>query len=423
MSLSIMNGDRDRCRQRMSFNMRTTTTGTAMPEDDDDDDEEREGRASIQQMNRDGGIARSSADVPLQNDDAASAPFLIETAGGGEPLTRTTAFWWTPFAQGFPPENVILLNLVAVIWGTQHPVIKMVVDDCDASTFSLVRFGLGAVIATPVWLASKEETTPQTLRWGLEMGMWMFLGYAFQAVGLATTTAQRSGFFLYLNVKLVPFFAFVLLGRQISIPTWISALVAFTGTALLAYDGSGIYLNTGDLWSIAAAAASAMFILRLEPASKAVPNAAALNASCLWVVAAASGVWSVEASTGTSSIADNAWIILTTHPWEIMYLSGVTTALANYIQTKAQRNVTPERASVIYAMDPVYGAVASNMLLGETLSGLGMVGAACITLAAATNVFLDLGPSKDVEEEVRTESEWIELNRTDVNATLPFLDA
>jgi hypothetical protein len=66
--------------------------------------------------------------------------------------------------------------------------------------------------------------------------------------------------------------------------------------------------------------------------------------------------------------------------------------------------------------------VASNMLLGETLSGLGMVGAGCITLAAATNVFLDLGPSKDVEEEVRTESEWIELNRTDVNATLPFLD-
>jgi hypothetical protein len=52
-----------------------------------------------------------------------------------------------------------------------------------------------------------------------------------------------------------------------------------------------------------------------------------------------------------------------------------------------------------------------------------MIGAGCITLAAATNVFLDLGPSKDVEEEVRTESEWIELNRTDVNATLPFLDA
>jgi drug/metabolite transporter (DMT)-like permease len=82
-----------------------------------------------------------------------------------------------------------------------------------------------------------------------------------------------------------------------------------------------------------------------------------------------------------------------------MYLSGVTTALANYIQTKAQRNVTPERASVIFAMDPVYGAVASNLLLGETLGGLGMVGAGCITLAAATNVFLDLGPSKDGEEE------------------------
>lgn len=377
----------DRCRQRMSFNMRTTTTtttGSYMPEGDDD--EETGGRDSV--------------DVTLQQEDSA----LGRIDSTSEPThTSTAAFWWTTFTQGFPPENVILLNLVAVLWGTQHPVIKMVVENCDASIFSLVRFGLGALIATPAWLASskEEDNNPQTLRWGLEMGMWMFLGYAFQAVGLATTTAQRSGFFLYLNVKLVPFFAFCLLGRQISIPTWISALVAFTGTALLAYDGSGIYLNTGDLWSIAAAAASAMFILRLEPASKAVPNAAALNASCLWVVAAAACAWCVEASTtGTSSsIKDNIGILLTTHPWEVMYLSGVTTALANYIQTKAQRNVTPERASVIFAMDPVYGAVASNLLLGETLGGLGMVGAGCITLAAATNVFLDLGPSKDGEEE------------------------
>lgn len=54
------------------------------------------------------------------------------------------------------------------------------------------------------------------------MGFWMLLGYAFQAIGLEYTTAQRSGFLLYLNVKFVPFFAKVLLDRSISVLTWAS---------------------------------------------------------------------------------------------------------------------------------------------------------------------------------------------------------
>ena len=46
---------------------------------------------------------------------------------------------------------------------------------------------------------------------------------------------------------------------------------------------------------------------------------------------------------------------LSSHPLELIYLGGVTTALANYIQTKAQKGITAERASIIYALDPVYG--------------------------------------------------------------------
>ena len=205
------------------------------------------------------------------------------------------------------------------------------------------------------------------------------------------TTAQRSGFLLYLNVKFVPFFAFLLLGRQISLPTWLSALTAFAGTSLLAYDGSVIDLNVGDAWSIAAAAASAMFILRLERASVEVPNAAALNAVCLWVVSAAALVWTLTTTDTPSMAINEAKHVVLDHPLEVVYLSGVTTALANYIQTRAQQKVSAERASIIYAMDPVYGAIWSNVLLGETLTSLGTIGAGLITAAAATNAFLDFG--------------------------------
>jgi drug/metabolite transporter (DMT)-like permease len=183
--------------------------------------------------------------------------------------------------------------------------------------------------------------------------------------------------------------------------------VAVFGTALLAYDPShsSLDLNVGDAWSIAAAASSAMFILRLEAATKAVSNSAALNAACLWVVTGSSLLWTLgQGMFEASSIAyafphvwDNILYTMQSHPIELVYLSAVTTALANYIQTRAQRNVSAERASVIYAMDPVYGAFFSFWLLGERLTSTGIVGASLITLAAATSAFLDLGKSQEEE--------------------------
>jgi drug/metabolite transporter (DMT)-like permease len=243
------------------------------------------------------------------------------------------------------------------------------------------------------------------------MGFWMFLGFAFQAVGLQYTTASKSGFLLYLNVKLVPLLAWLLLGRPLSASAAASAVAAFAGTALLASsNGVGVGgrwpaagWNAGDAWSVAAALASAMFILRLERASLRVPSAASLNAWCLWVVAGLSAVWAgaplflqwlrdpVAAAEAGPALARDISSLVESRGAEIAYLSLVTTALANWIQAVGQRDVPAERASVLYAMDPVYGAVFAHLLLGEDLDGpAAWAGAALITAAAATNALLDL---------------------------------
>ncbi len=298
-------------------------------------------------------------------------------------------------------SSVLLLNVVAVIWGSQHAVIKQVMESSDASFFTLLRFGLAALLAAPftpgvsrLWNpAIDTKEAAQTWRWGLEMGFWMFLGFSFQAIGLEYTTAQKSGFLLYLNVKFVPFLAYLLLGRTIRRSTLLSALVAFTGTALLATAGSASEglndLNIGDAWSVAAAMASAMFILRLEQASAQVANAAEFNAASMWVVATLSAIWTCWNAVPLD-VGDALWRTATEHGWEIVYLGGVATALTNWIQSKAQKGISAERASVIYAMDPVYGAFFSSWWLGESLGGLqGWIGAGMITLAAATNALMD----------------------------------
>jgi drug/metabolite transporter (DMT)-like permease len=291
--------------------------------------------------------------------------------------------------------------------------------------------------------SSSSSSITTAWRYGFELGIYMFLGYAFQAIGLETTTASRSGFLLYLNVKLVPFFARVLYGKSISARSWLSALVAFIGTSLLALDnnnggvgsgGSGISstvvstITVGDLWSIAAAATSAIFILRMESASGEVEKSSELNAATLWTVTLLSVLWTMSISiihdvsnTDGSTAAAAAMVMaddgsattitafftifiqsiqqiyhetvftITQHFIPLLYLSGITTALANYIQSKAQQNISAERASIIYALDPVYGAIFANLLLGETLGKVGLVGVLLIVLAAVTNAMVDLG--------------------------------
>lgn len=314
-------------------------------------------------------------------------------------------------------RSLFVYTVYLTPYAQQHAIIKTVVDDSSAAPFTFLRFALAALIASPYtpgapWNANNNSTLTRedatkalqvSWRWGLEMGLWMFLGFSFQAIGIGTTTAQRSGFLLYLNVKLVPFFSRFLFGRPVSLSTWISALAAFCGTSLLALDGESIGFNIGDVWSIAAAAASAMFILRLESASKAVSASTELNSASLWVVTALSGAWTLTQRNelGWSAQFSELQSLLVSHPWAFIYLSGVTTALANYIQTKAQKEVSPERASIIYSLDPVYGAFFSWLLLGEELGGAqAFVGAGLVTGAAILNAFF---PPDDKDTQIDPE--------------------
>lgn len=325
--------------------------------------------------------------------------------------------WWSPSPDALRRATpLLLLNAVTVLWGSQHAVIKLAVDGAPPSAVTLARFGIAAAAAAPFLPSLSTPGGRRTWLAGTELAAYMFAGYAFQAVGLLTTTASRSGFLLYLNVKFVPLLAAVLYRRRLSAGAWASAALAFAGTAVLAGDGASP-LVVGDAWSVAAAAASAVFILRLEAAAAATaaadapPNAAAaLNAVSLVGVAAAAAAWAfgvdglsaagvaapffdpATAGVAAAAAADGAvggggaWGGLSVPAvGGVLYLGLVTTALCNWLQTLAQRSVAAERAAVVYAMDPVYGALFAAALLGERLSPQGLVGAAMITVAAVVN--------------------------------------
>eukprot|EP00741_Cyanophora_paradoxa_P006617 tig00001027_g6402.t1 len=266
---------------------------------------------------------------------------------------------------------VVLLNVAAVIWGSQHAVIKDAVETVSPGLLNLCRFGLAAATFLPFL-----PRDAATWRAGGELGLYMFGGFVLQSIGLQMTTASRSAFLLYLNVKFVPILGALLFGRRIGLEVWASAAVALSGTLLLAYDG--LPPNEGDAWSVLAALVSALFILRLEGFA-ARHEAAPLNAASLWTTVALSAGY-VAAMEGVPNLADVEGLWDQAAP--IAFLGLVVTALSNFIQTVGQRYVSAEKASLIFALDPVYGAVFSYFILGETLGPRGLAGSALVVGAA-----------------------------------------
>ena len=155
-------------------------------------------------------------------------------------------------------QALLALNAATLIWGSQHAVIKDVVEAMTPASLNAARFAIAALASLP-WLpgapwrrgdagGEASATVGPTWAAGAELGAFSFAGFALQAVGLQFTTASRSAFLLYLNVKLVPLLALILYGRSSPARTWVSAFVALCGTALLSFDGAPP--NLGDAWSI-----------------------------------------------------------------------------------------------------------------------------------------------------------------------------
>jgi hypothetical protein len=126
-----------------------------------------------------------------------------------------------------------LLLVVAVIWGSNFGALKYL-DTCgvDVSIITAIRFALASLSLVPFLLKAEKGVIPA----GLEVGLWVSLGYITQAIGLETTQANKSAFICSLTVVVVPLIN-GLLGKKINNTTWAACLLAVMGVGLLTLQG------------------------------------------------------------------------------------------------------------------------------------------------------------------------------------------
>ena len=272
---------------------------------------------------------------------------------------------------------------VALIWGATFPVVKDAVEIIPPFQFLAVRFGIAAALLTMVFGKGLRGFGWRQLAAGAGAGVALFAGYALQTIGLQYTTASNAGFITGLFVVFTPILTALLLRRLPSRGATIGVAVATAGLALLSFTDRGFRFGYGDLLVLGCAVSFAVHIVLLGRYAPDLPTGP-LTTIQLWVTAALSAWASLWVETPVEIRGGDVWL-------PILLTAIYASAIAFFIQTRAQTVIPPTRTALILVSEPAFAGLFGFLLLGETLTAIGWAGAALILSGMVVS---ELAPAK-----------------------------
>jgi len=263
--------------------------------------------------------------------------------------------------------EIYLLGIV-IIWGSTFAIIKGVIDQIPTFTFLAYRFLLAVLILYLIfWKRIKENIDKTILKKGSLIGIFLFMGYAFQTVGLKYTTATKAGFITGLSVVLVPIISHFFIKEKINRNSVIGVILAFIGLWFLNYSSSFSF-NFGDFLVLLCAVSFALHIISVGLYAKKVDyiplvivQLATVFVSCLLIAII------FERPAFHLSYSFDIW-------WAIILTGIFATALAFYMQNRFQRYSTATKTAIIFSGEPIFAAVFAYLLLGEKVGLIAWIG-------------------------------------------------
>ena len=264
----------------------------------------------------------------------------------------------------------LALVAITMFWGGTFPIIHYALTICGPFFFVGCRFILAALLLGFCFRKALREAAPHDVFAGCVIGVVAFLGYFLQTYGLQTISSSRSAFLTALYVPLVPIMQWLFLRRPPTFMNWIGVLCAFAGLLLMAGPGNaGGSVGRGEAATLCGAVVFAGEIIAIGF------FAGRVQLQCVtFVQLLTAGVLSLLLMlvTGEPAPADHLDLALA-----LAAGLGLATAVIQLTMNWAQRSVSPTRATLIYASEPVWGGFFGR-LTGDRLPLPALIGAACI---------------------------------------------
>ena len=262
----------------------------------------------------------------------------------------------------------ILLLLVALVWGATFVLVKNVIEILPPFSFNAFRFIIAAIFLLIIILVFYRNVLAQINRKqiliGGFVGIFLFAGYAFQTIGLLTTTASKAGFITGMSVVIVPLIAIIFLKEALRRQAAIGISLAILGLFLLSIS-SDWSIAFGDFLIFLCAISYALHIIFV---GKWAPGYHALGLAFIQITTVAI-LNTISAILFEDLVnLDVQAILVPTVLWGIFICSIFATALAFLIQTAAQKFTSPTKTAIILATEPVFAAIAGYLFANELLA-------------------------------------------------------
>jgi drug/metabolite transporter (DMT)-like permease len=265
-------------------------------------------------------------------------------------------------------QEVALLAITAV-WGSTFLVVHIAMQHSGPWFFVGLRFGIAGLLALVVFRRTLRGMRWRDLGAGAAIGVSIAFGYGLQTMGLQTISSSTSAFITALYVPLVPLLQWAVFRRAPRPLTLVGVALAFVGLILLAGpDAVRIGLGPGEIATLVSTLPIAAEILLIGAFAAAVDVGRVTIVQLL--VAGAIGF-------ATMPIAGEA---LPAFSWGWLLPAvglGIASCLIQLTMNWAQRSVSPTRATIIYAGEPVWAGVVGR-IAGDRLPPVAIAGAALI---------------------------------------------
>lgn len=276
---------------------------------------------------------------------------------------------------------VAFVLIEVIIFGSGSAITKFAYESVAPLWCMTLRFGLASVVFFAFFgRRIVKQLCRVRVRLWLPQALCMALSYLFCNVALDLTTATNVGFLVALPVVFAP-----LLSTVAERTRYPRALIPFQvgvagGLYLLCSQGGSLQVGAGELLALGSSVALAgalvfgkQALAQLDAASVAGTQIVVSFGLCLVCALV------LEPSLNVAAVQPAAWGI-------IAFLALLSTCLAFYLQSLALERLSSTTVSLLLTGEPVFTALFANWFLGETLTVVGLVGAAVIvaTVVAAT---------------------------------------
>lgn len=269
------------------------------------------------------------------------------------------------------------LILVTVIWGGGFVASDMALESMKPFQIMMVRFLLASVLMGVIsWGQRKGEEKLKdrsgAIKAGVLMGVTLFMGFAFQIIGLQYTTPSKNAFLTALNVVIVPFIAFVILKKKIGAKGIIGAVMSVLGVGLLSLNGN-FTVSLGDGLTLLCAVGFAFQIFFTSEFVKKYP-ASVLNMVQMFTAFVLSAISLMIFGENDFQVTTQGWL-------SVLYLGVVSTTICYLLQTACQKYIDETKAAIILSMESVFGTIFSILILHEVVTVRMVIGCAVILAA------------------------------------------